>query len=54
MFSLDSYVLLDPKERNMIFERKLGIYFDTKKFSFPANFNIKFSNFSGYISVSSN
>ena len=38
----------------MIFKRKLGIYFDTKKFFFPAIFNIKFSNFSRYISVSSN
>ena len=37
----------------MIFERKLGIYFDTKNFFFPAIFNIKFSSFSGYISVSS-
>ena len=28
-------------------------YFDHKKFFFPAIFIIKFSNFSGYISVSS-
>ena len=64
MLSLDSYVLLDPKNvrllrvhvtfglpfykwKNMIFERKLDVYFDTK-FFFPVILNIKFSNFSGY------
>ena len=38
----------------MIFERKIAIYFDTNKFYPPAIFNIKFSYFSGYISVPSN
>ena len=37
----------------MIFERKLGIYFDTKKIFLTAIFNNGFSNFGGYISVSS-
>ena len=39
------------KVKNMILKRKLGTYFGTKKFFFPAVFNIKFSSFSGYISA---